>query len=114
MPPMFGASFTHARTGGSTPLPLGQPPIQLVGCKEISGNAKAIAEMPFRTLHITLLGLGLGVRGWNPLLGKIYDYLQLWVALKLGYVSLFCFEVFLLLMPCHYPEYEHYHLCDIL
>ena len=25
-----------------------------------------------------------GGRGWNPLLGKIEDCLQLWVALKLG------------------------------
>jgi len=45
----------------------------------ISSNAYAIAEMPFRKQPITLLGSGLGVRGWI-----FYDYLQLWEALRLG------------------------------
>jgi len=47
MPLISGASFPQALTGGS-------------------GNA-------FRKLPITLLGSGLGVRGWNPLLGQIKD-----------------------------------------
>jgi len=34
------------------------------------------------------LSSGLGVRGWNPLLGKIKDYLQVWLALRLGKVRL--------------------------
>jgi len=40
--------------------------------------------MPFRKLPITLVGVGIGGQGWNPLLGKIKDYLQVWVALRLG------------------------------
>jgi len=35
----------------------------------ISRNAYAIEMMLFR-IPITLLGLGLGIRGWNPLLVK--------------------------------------------
>jgi len=40
--------------------------------------------MPFRKLPITLVGVGIGGQRVEPLLGKIEDYLQVWVALRLS------------------------------
>jgi len=40
--------------------------------------------MPFKKLPIVLVGVGIGGQGVEPPVRKIEDYLQVWVALKLG------------------------------